>query len=122
MTRGIRGPRINFFPRRDFTGRVNLGCVLRLVPGVSGAWVTIVAVCRVRPGWRGRRLPPCQRGLPGGAVCLAERAAGRRAGTGEAGECGDYDAPGQPGEEQGCGQAVGGDLVVAAVRDAALPP
>ena len=28
------------------------------------------------------------------------------------------DAPGQPGEEQGRGQAVGGDLVVAAVRDA----
>ena len=49
---------------------------------------------------------------------LAERAAGRRAGTGDFGECGDDDAPGQAGEEQGGREAVGGDLVVPAVRDA----
>jgi len=53
-----------------------------------------------------------------GAVGLAQRAAGRRAGAGDLGECGDDDAPGQPGEEQGGGQAVGGELVAAAVRDA----
>jgi hypothetical protein len=40
-----------------------------------------------------------------GEVGLAERAAGRRVGTGDPGECGDDDAPGQPGEEQGRGQA-----------------
>src|SRR5690242_129345 len=58
----------DFIPRRDFTGRVNLGCVLRLVPDVSGL-VTVVAGWRVRPGRRGRRLPPCRRGRPGGAGC-----------------------------------------------------
>jgi hypothetical protein len=57
-------------------------------------------------------------GCGAGAVGLAERAAGRRAGAGESGDSGDEDAPGQPGEEQGGGQAVGGDLVGAAVRDA----
>ena len=55
---------------------------------------------------------------PVGAVGLAERAAGRRAGAGDLGESGDDDAPGQAGEEQSGGQAVGGELVGAAVRDA----
>ena len=57
-------------------------------------------------------------GCLAGAVGLAERAAGRRAGAGDVGECGDEDASGQPGEERGGGQAVGGDLAGAAVRDA----
>jgi hypothetical protein len=51
-------------------------------------------------------------------VGLAERAARRWADAGEVGECGDDDAPGQAGEEQGGGQAIGGELVAAAVRDA----
>ncbi len=84
----------------------------------------------MRPGWRGQRSPSYKRGLPGGAVCRAERSAGqsglpggagcRAAGrhTGDAGERGDDDVPGQAGEEQGGRQAVGGDLVGAAVRDA----
>jgi len=53
-----------------------------------------------------------------GAVCLAQPGAGGRAGVGELGETGDEDPAGQAGEEQGEGQAVVGDLVGAAVRDA----
>jgi hypothetical protein len=57
-------------------------------------------------------------GVAVGAVGLPESGAARRAGAGELGEAGDEDPLGQPGEEQGDGQAVFGDLVGAAVRDA----
>ena len=57
-------------------------------------------------------------GVAVGTVGLPERAAARWSGAGELGEAGDEEPLGQPGEEQGGGQAVGGDLVGAAVRDA----
>src|SRR6185437_14161478 len=34
----IQSGAYDIFPRGDFSGRVNLGCVLRLVPEVSGTW------------------------------------------------------------------------------------
>jgi LuxR family maltose regulon positive regulatory protein len=53
-----------------------------------------------------------------GAVGLPEPAAAGWSGTGELGEAGYQEPLGQAGEEQGDGQAVFGDLVGAAVRDA----
>ena len=57
-------------------------------------------------------------GVAVGAVGLPESAAARRAGAGELGEAGDEEPLGYPGEEQGDGEAVFGDLVGTAVRDA----
>ena len=59
-----------------------------------------------RSGRRGRR------GRLAGAGC------GRVVRAGELGEAGYQEPVGYPGEEQGDGQAVGGDLVGAAMRDA----
>ena len=53
-----------------------------------------------------------------GAVGLPEPAAAGWSGTGELGEAGYQEPLGQLGEKQGDGQAVFGDLVGAAVRDA----
>ena len=57
-------------------------------------------------------------GVAVGAVGLPEPAAAGWSGAGELGEAGYQESLGQPGEEQGDGQAVVGDLVGAAVRDA----
>ncbi len=57
-------------------------------------------------------------GVAVGAVCLPEPAGARWSGAGELGEAEDQEPLGQPGEEQGDAQAVVGDLVGAAVRDA----
>src|SRR5690349_17451200 len=57
-------------------------------------------------------------GVSVGAVGLPEPAAAGWSGTGELGEAGYQEPLGQPGEEQGDGQAVLGDLVGADVRDA----
>ena len=67
----------------------------------SEAWLarSAIAALWARSAWRS--------GLPGGRLVPTSWASP-----------GDDDAPGQAGEEQGGGQAVGGELVVAAVRDA----
>ena len=57
-------------------------------------------------------------GVAVGAVGLPESAAAGWSGAGELGEAGYQEPLGEPGEEQGDGQAVFGDLVGAAVRDA----
>ncbi len=57
-------------------------------------------------------------GVAVGVVGLPEPAPAGWSGAGELGEAGYQEPLGQPGEEQGDGQAVGGDLVGTAVRDA----
>ena len=88
--------RINFSPRRAFTGRVNLGGVSRLMPAVSGAWVRSwldadeAVAGHVDHGRVVGAVGLAERGLPGGGPAPAMSASP-----------GDDDAPGQPGEEQG---------------------
>ena len=61
-------------------------------------------------------------GVAVGAVGFPERAPAEWSGAGELGEAGYQELLGQPGEEQGAGQAVFGDLVSAAARRSRTSP